>query len=117
MKSTVSDEVKVSLHGSDGNYRYWIDKEEIKTNCIIKQAIIPKEKYGFGSIEIWGCFGFCGVGFLRKYDKMNSELYVKVLTNEMMKSVTSVYLKNKEIIGCYFMMELDLIQLESLKIG
>ena len=27
------------------------------------------------------------VGFLRKYDRMNSKLYVKVLTNEMMKSV------------------------------
>ena len=82
-----TDEVKVNLHGSDGNYRYWIDKEEIKANCVTKQAIIPKEKYGGGSIQIWACFGFCGVGFFRKYDRMNSKLYVKVLADEMMKSV------------------------------
>ena len=87
-KVLFTDETKVNLFGSDGMQWYWSKPEETLNKQLTRRAIKPTKKHGGGSVHIWGCFGFKGVGFCCRYDGgMNAELYLQILGGEMLDSI------------------------------
>ena len=68
-----SDEKKFNLDGPDGWKSYWHDLRKEK-------AIHSKQHSGGGSLMVWGCFGFNGVGVLEFISgRMSGEDYRKLL--------------------------------------
>ena len=56
-----SDESKYNLFGSEGKVIVWrTPKEEFHPKCKV-----PTVKHGSGSVNVWGCFAWNGVGNLR----------------------------------------------------
>ena len=71
-----SDETKINRLGSDG--RLWRWKKRGSGLC--ENEVAPTVKFGGGSIMIWGCMTYQGVGFMSKIDStMDSKLYVEIL--------------------------------------
>ena len=47
------------------------------------------QKFGGGSLMMWGCMGWNGVGYACKIDgKMDAELYCAILEEELQSSLT-----------------------------
>jgi transposase len=75
-----SDESKFKLFGSDGRKFTW---RKPGTGLQMKN-IIPTVKYGGGSVMVWGCFSYYGVGKLVFIDGiMDAKHYVNILTNAL----------------------------------
>ncbi|KAG0429426.1 Transposable element Tcb1 transposase [Dictyocoela muelleri] len=75
-----SDESKFNLFYSDGRVSVW---REPSTGLKPKN-LIPTVKYGGGSVMVWGCFSYHGVGKLVFIDGiMDSASYVNILTNNL----------------------------------
>ncbi len=71
-----------------------------KTNTAFhKKNIIPTVKHGRGTVMVWGCFAASGPGRLNDGTKiidgtMNSELYQKILKENVWPSVCDLKLKH-----------------------
>ena len=79
-----SDETKVNRIGSDG--RKWVWKKE-KEN-LNPRLVQPTVKHGGGSVMVWGCFGWDGVGTAcRIHGKMDADLYTSILEDELQLSL------------------------------
>jgi len=78
-----SDETKFNLLNSDGKEYYWTNKPGILT----PESVKPTLKYGGGSVMIWGCMTWEGLGFSCKIDgNMDGELYSEILNGELMQT-------------------------------
>jgi transposase len=90
-----SDESKFKIFGSDGKQYYWKRPEEPLNRFHIK----PTVKFGGGSVMIWGCFTFQGVGGFCKIDgTMDAELYQQILHEDLMGTIRNHGLDVKKII-------------------
>ena len=71
-----TDESKYNVHGPDGNKKVWR-----RSKCILLDHHVRKvTKFGGGSVMVWGCITYQGVGQLAFIDsKMNASLFVRVL--------------------------------------
>jgi transposase len=79
-----SDETKINRLGSDG--RSWVWKK--KGERLSDRTVAGTMKFGGGSIMIWGCMFWEGTGLATKIDgRMDTELYCKILREELMESL------------------------------
>jgi hypothetical protein len=79
-----SDETKINRFGSDG--RNWVWKKNGEK--LSKRLVKGTRKFGGGSVMVWGCMMWDGVGYACKIDgRMNGELYVQILDEELQKSI------------------------------
>lgn len=88
LKSIVwSDETKINLFESDG-IAYC--RRKVNTRFYLKN-LKPTIKHGGGSIMIWGCFSYEGVGKIQIIEgKMNSLMYTTILNENLFESVKNL---------------------------
>ena len=79
-----SDETKINRFGSDGRHYIWK-----RPSCNIQDREISETvKFGGGSLMMWGCMTYNGIGYACRIDGcMNKELYIKILDDELMQSI------------------------------
>ena len=79
-----SDEMKITLFGSDGfKHVWWRPGEEYKDKCVM-----PTVKHGGGNVMVWGCMSNAGVGELYFIEgNMNSNMYCEILQQSMIPSL------------------------------
>jgi DDE superfamily endonuclease/Transposase len=76
-----SDESKFNLFGSDGRQYCWRKPGE----ALKDQYVRPTVKHGGGSLMIWGCMTWKGVGNITSIEGiMNSEMYRDILKAELL---------------------------------
>ena len=79
-----SDETKINCLGSDGCSWVWKRPGEPFTSRLAK----PTVKYGGGSLMLWGCILWEGIGFsTRIQGTLNAELYTQILEDELMQTL------------------------------
>lgn len=61
--------------------------EKYNEDCIVKRT-----KQGSGSIGIWACMNFYGVGFFRIFDgRLNAVRYIEILGDELKRSIEKLH--------------------------
>jgi len=90
-----SDESKFQLFGSDGRQYCWK-----RPNEPLKPAHVqPTVKFGGGRIFVWGCMTWKGIGWMcRINSKLNAQLYVEILEDDLDKTLDYYDLDVKDII-------------------
>jgi hypothetical protein len=79
-----SDETKINRFGSDG--RKWVWKKP--GECLSERLVDPTLKFGGGSLMMWGCFTWNGVGYSCKIDgKMDQQLYCQILEDDLQNTL------------------------------
>ena len=79
-----SDETKINRLGSDGRKWVWKKAGEGLSERLVKGTT----KFGGGSLMMWGCMFWDGVGYACKIDgRMDGELYTKILQDEFQESL------------------------------
>jgi len=79
-----SDETKINHLGSDGRKWVWKKAGEGLSNRLVEGT----KKFGGGSLMMWGCMLWEGVGYGCKIDgRMDGELYVKILDDKLQASL------------------------------
>lgn len=90
-----SDETKINRLGSDGRKWAWKFAGEGLTDRLVE----PTLKFGGGSVMVWGCMSWKGRGEACKIDsRMDGDLYVKILEENLQESIRSLNKPNSEII-------------------
>lgn len=89
-----SDESKFNLFSSDGRRTVWR-----KPNSALEiKNIIPTIKHGGGSVLVWGCMSYSGVGNLHFIeDIMDAKMYLKILQNNLVDSAKKMNIENNFI--------------------
>lgn len=96
-----SDEVKINRVQSDG--RVWTWKEEGEP--LTDRTTTPTVKYGGGSVMVWGCMGWNGVGILTEVEgKMDAKQYVDILERGLLESVEKLEMNSEAF---YFQQDND----------
>jgi transposase len=89
-----SDETKINRFGSDGREYVWKEQGE----GLNKRTVKETTKYGGGNVMVWGCMGWKGIGYAtRIVDTMDANLYVRILDDELMKSLKHYKIKPHQI--------------------
>ena len=79
-----SDETKINRLGSDGRKWAWKKKGEGLSEHLVEGTL----KFGGGSMMVWGCILWEGVGYACKIDgKMDGDLYVSILEEDLQASL------------------------------
>lgn len=61
--------------------------------------IIPTVKHGGGSIQIWACMSYHGIGFMTKLNQgLDSNLYIEILEDEFLKSKKMFFGKSNDFL-------------------
>ena len=90
-----SDETKINCLGSDGRKWVWKKSGEGLSDRLVEGTA----KFGGGSIMIWGCMTWEGVGYAAKIDgRMDSDLYLQILKDELLNSLEHYGLNPPDII-------------------
>lgn len=90
-----SDETKINRFGSDGRSRCWIHGGESIQDRHVQQTV----KHGGGSIMVWGCMTYQGVGYLCKLcGKMDQQLYRSILEDELFKTIEYYKMKADKVV-------------------
>ena len=80
-----SDETKINRLGSDGRKWIWKKTGEGLNDRLVQGTV----KFGGGSLMMWGCMLWEGVGFACKIDgRMDGELYTQILEDELQETLT-----------------------------
>ena len=75
-----SDETKINCLGSDGCKWVWKKTGEGLSDRLVEGTL----KFGGGSVMMWGCMTWQGVGFATKIDsRMDGDLYLQILKDEL----------------------------------
>ena len=75
-----SDETKINHLGSDGRKWAWKKSGERLSDRLVQGTV----KFGGGSVMIWGCMSWEGVGYAAEIDgRMDGDLYLQILKNEL----------------------------------
>ena len=91
-KAVWSDETKINRLGSDGRKWVWKKAAEGLSDRLVEGT----KKFGGGSLMMWGCMLWDGVGYACKIDGiMDADLYVKILEDNLQASI-QFYDKNAE---------------------
>jgi hypothetical protein len=70
--------------GSDGRQWAWKRPGEGLSNCLVKDTV----KHGGGSIMLWGCMLWEGVGWATRIEgKMDAKLYTAILEDELQQTL------------------------------
>jgi transposase len=90
-----SDEITINCLGSDGRLWCWKRKGEKLSTCTTQATV----KYGGGSLMVWGCMTYNGVGYLRKVEgHMNAIQYCKILQEDLVASMRWYGLKHQDVL-------------------
>jgi len=80
-----SDETKINRLGSDGRKWVWKRAGEGLSDRLVQGT----QKFGGGSLMMWGCMLWDGVGYACKIDgRMDGDLYSKILEEDLQESLT-----------------------------
>src|SRR6202030_1637473 len=80
-----SDETKINRLGSDGKKWVWKKKGEHRVGDRMMEGAM---KFGGGSVMVWGCMMWEGVGYACKIDgKMDKHLYIFILEDVLQASL------------------------------
>ena len=91
-----SDETKINRFQSDG--RQWIWKGPQETG-LIEREVQGSVKFGGGSLMMWGCMTWEGIGYCCKIDgRMDKELYTQILEEELQQTLDHYGLISTDII-------------------
>ena len=75
-----SDETKINHLGSDGHKWVWKKTGEGLSDRLVEETL----KFRGGSVIMWGCMTWQGVGFVTKIDgRMDGDLYLQILKDEL----------------------------------
>src|SRR5277367_5634205 len=90
-----SDESKINRFGSDGDRTTWKIKGEGLSDRLVEGTL----KFGGGSLMVWGCVTWDGAGDACRIDgKMDADLYVKILDEDLQGSLDYYGLTPEDII-------------------
>ena len=90
-----SDETKINCLGSDGCKWVWKKPGEGLSDRIVEGTV----KFGGGSMMIWGCMTWNGVGYATKIDgRMDGDLYLQILKDELQESLQYYGLNPPDVI-------------------
>lgn len=90
-----SDETKINRIGSDGQEYVWKKKGE----GLIAREVKGTVKFGGGSLMVWGCIGWNGVGVLSEVEGwMDAEQYVAILEQGLLQSIKDSGIPEGDII-------------------
>jgi transposase len=79
-----SDETKINRMGSDGRKWVWKEVGEELNDRLVEGTF----KFGGGSLMIWGCMCWEGVGYATRIEgRMDAELYCSILEDELQESL------------------------------
>ena len=79
-----SDETKINCLGSDGLHWTWKKAGEGLTDRSVQETL----KFGGGSLMVWGCMLWDGVGYACKIDgRMDGDLYTRILDEDLQESI------------------------------
>lgn len=85
-----SDETKINLFGSDG--KHYVRRKD--GSRLQLKNLTPTVKYGGGSIMLWACFNYHGVGELYIIEgKMDRFMYTRILNTSLKKSLRDLGLQ------------------------
>ena len=80
-----SDETKINRLGSDGRKWVWKKAGEGLSDRLVQGT----QKFGGGSLMMWGCMLWDGVGYACRIDgNMNGDLYTKILEEDLQESLS-----------------------------
>ena len=100
-KVSWSDETKINCLGSDG--RKWVWKKD--GEGLSDRLVEGTKKFGGGSLMMWGCMTWEEAGYACRINvKMDGDLYVKILEEELQEGIR-FYNKTKDYI--IFQQEID----------
>ena len=90
-----SDETKINRLGSDGRKWVWKKPGEGLSDRLVEGTV----KFGGGSIMIWGCMTWEGIGYATKIDgRMDGDLYLQILKDELLNTLQYHSLNPPDII-------------------
>jgi transposase len=79
-----SDETKINRLGSDGRKWVWKKAGEGLSDRLVEGTL----KFGGGSLMVWGCMLWEGVGYACKIDgRMDGDLYIQILEDDLQASL------------------------------
>jgi len=90
-----SDETKINLWGSDGRQycRRYLGQ------ALRRQYVLPTVKHGGGSLMVWGCVSYLGVGRLHRIDgTMNAKMYTSILRRDFLGTLRDYGVDRSEVI-------------------
>ena len=90
-----SDETKINRFGSDGRHWAWKKKGESLSDRLVS----PTVKFGGGSLMMWGCMSWEGVGYATRIEgRMDADLYVSILEDELQQSIKYFKKRRQDLI-------------------
>lgn len=82
-KIMFTDESKFNLYQSDGKVKVWRKRGEGYKGKNLMRTV----KFGGGSVMVWGCFNYNGVGSIKIIEnKLNALGYIEILRDELKPS-------------------------------
>ena len=89
------DETKINCLGSDGCKWVWKRPEVGLSDRLIERTV----KFGGGSVMIWGCMTWKGVGYAAEIDgRIDSDLYLQILKDDLLNTLENHGLNPPNII-------------------
>jgi hypothetical protein len=90
-----SDETKINRIGSDGRKYVW----KLSGQPLQNKEVQGTVKFGRGSLMVWGCMSWNGVGILAEVEgRMNAEQYVSILEDNLLPTMENSGISEKSII-------------------
>ena len=90
-----SDETNINHLGSDEHKWVWKKAGEGLSDRLVEGIV----KFGGGSLMMWGCMTWQGVGYATKIDgRMDGDLYLQILKDELLNSLQFYGLDPPDII-------------------
>jgi hypothetical protein len=90
-----SDETKINCLGSDGRNWAWKRAGEGLSDRLVQGT----QKFGGGSLMIWGCMLWEGPGFATTIEgRMNAKLYTEIMEDELQETLEHYGKNSQDII-------------------